>query len=467
MSYGDVDVTQPPFSANGSWPGQLADASAAIQAALDSLPKGVIYLPPGTYRLSAPLRVKRTQSLIGAPVGANFQQPSVLKFSPNIAGIIVEDDSTTGGGQETRITDLQVWGLYGNVATVAACGIEAHAGVRLERLRVTGFKGHGISIQGQVPDTRANLWQVRDCQLDTNGGDGLHVEGGDANGGLAECVSATANKGYGIRDDSGLGNTYVSCHTRTNGTYGTDQGGAYRVGAGGPGLSGVNASVLVGCYQEGDQPTSIFGDQVFVVGGTWAGPVRGGQFIVTGQSRLRLQSGGGVTPPLTVMGNRNLTGPVFATSNWAGGVQVAISQDGTLALGLAPGEIVPGQGQAIPPRLSVWTDGVQAAMRFGITKQGYIAATGDIVASADGSGYGAAYTAYRTVGTGGKMTEALRLQMGRCTVGAGGLQLPALSKAERARLKPAPLPGLLAWGVEEGAVVAFDGHGWQALGGPR
>jgi hypothetical protein len=157
-----------------------------------------------------------------------------------------------------------------------------------------------------------------------------------------------------------------------------------------------------------------------------------------------------------------LTGPVLAMQNWAGATTSAFSQDGTLSLGLAPGELVPGQGQAQPPRLSIWGLG-EPAIRYGVTKQGYVAHVGDVVASADGNGYGSGYVAHRTVGPGGVLSDAIRLQRGRVTVGQGGLQLPALTKAERARLAPPPKAGMVVWGADESALVVYDGTQWKPL----
>lgn len=450
--YGDANVAMPPYSANAKWPVPATESTAAIQAALDANPKGTVYLPSGTYRLTASLRVRATQSIMGDPVGTNFRQPTILAFSPGIPGIVVEDDSTTGGGQETTISNMVIWGLYKQTTQVAASGIECHAGVRIERCRVTGFKGHGILISAGVPATRANLWQVRDCQLDTNDGDGLHVEGGDANGGLAEEVSATANGGWGIKDDSGLGNTYIACHTRTN------VAGAYSIGAGGPGKSGVNASVLVGCYAEADNYRSEFGDMVWWFGGTNATSVRGGQLILPGNAKARFQSSGGIVPPLSVMGSRLLTGPVFSISNWSGGVRAAFSQDGTLSLGLGPGEVVPGQGQDPPPKISMWGDGTQTAIRYAVQKDGYVGPVGDVVAGADGRGYGAGVVTHRSVGAGGKFVDALRLQGGRVEVGQGGLVIPD---------KPATKAGLKAGAIfyDNGNLVRWDGQNFVTLGG--
>jgi hypothetical protein len=468
------------------------DSADAIQAALDANPGRVVYLPPGSYYCSHELTIRRKMTLTGDEVGTwQLTGPTTtLAFANGSRGIVLLDDPKTGGAQESQVRYLRLWGLYQNSPLPAKYfvpgedgvtpvfigpsgdGIDAEVSAEYNHLRVDGFRRHGIYIHAGVPRNTANLWRIDTVQLDTNGlsepddgitnGDGLCVAGGDANGGIAIALSCTANKGWGVYDASGLGNAYIGPHTRTNGVYGTTQGGAYRIGAGGPGESGVNTGSLIVPYQEGDQPTSRMGDQTTTIGGTIAGGFEGGQRIVTGNSSVRFQSGGGRVPPLSVMGSRLLTGPVFSIANWAGGVNIAASQDGTLSLGLAPGELVPGQGQAQPPRLSIWGVG-EPAIRYGVTKQGYVAPVGDVVASADGNGYGSGYVVHRTVGPGGVLSDAVRLQRGRVTVGQGGLQLPALTKAERAKLAPSPKAGLVVWGAEESALVVYDGQVWRTM----
>jgi hypothetical protein len=98
-----------------------------------------------------------------------------------------------------------------------------------------------------------------------------------------------------------------------------------------------------------------------------------------------------------------------------------------------------------------------------VTKAGYNAPLGDVLVGADGNGYGAGYVSHRTVGAGGVFSEALRLQNARAVVGVGGLQLPATTKADRARLK-SPQPGLMVWDSERGGVTVYDGNAWRMLG---
>jgi hypothetical protein len=496
---GPVDVVAS-YGADPTWGKnpRAIDSADRIQKAIDENPGRVLYLSPGSYYCSHELTIRRKLTLTGDAVGTwQLTNPSTtLAFGLGSRGIVILDDPKTGGAQETRICYFRLWGLYQNSPLPSkyfvpgedgitpvfigppADGIDDQAGAQFDHLRVDGFRRHGIYIHAGVPANAANLWRIDTCQVDTNGldvpddgidwGDGLHVAGGDANGGIAIALSCTANKGWGIYDRSGLGNAYLVPHTRTNGKYGTTQGGAYRIGAGGPGQSGVNTTGLIVPYQEGDQPTSYLGYQTTTVGGTIAGGFEGGQRIVAGNSSMRFQSGGGTIPPIVAMGNRNLRGPVIAMANWAGAYTVAVTQDGSMGLGVVPDPITPAQPKPLPPKLEVWIHhdparDVQPAVRYSMDKVGYNAPVGDVVVDADGPGYGSGYVVHRTVGPGGVLSDAIRLQRGRVTVGQGGLQLPALTKAERARLAPPPKAGMVVWGADESALVVYDGTQWKPL----
>lgn len=456
------------YGADPTWPQKgWKDSADAIQKAIEENPGGVVYLAPGKYYCSKEIVIDKNISLIANAVGRSFKQSVTLVFPNGSRGIVIKDNAQTGGAQETKIENIILWMLYKNTAlpsppVVLADGIFSECNIEVINCRITGFRRHGIYIKAGVPETRANLWQIRNCQIDTcgldipddgvNKGDGVRIEGGDANGGICEGVSCTANKGWGIKDDSGLGNTYIACHVRTNSE------GGYCIGAGGPGLSGVNASLLIGCYCEADNYNCRLGDQTLWIGGTNAALIKGGQFFLAGNARMRFQSGGGLTPPLSVMGHRDLTGPVFALLNWAGAHQLAASQDGSVALGLAPGEALPKDY-----KLSIWTYiANQVAIRLGVTQAGYIGPVGEILGGADGNGYGAGYMLFRTIGAGGKPKDTLKLKDGRVSIGPAGLELPLLSKKERGLLKGVR-PGTMVYGTEENGVMVFDGQQWKKL----
>ena len=258
-------------------------SDAQIQQAVNENPGAILYLAPGNYRLAKTIDIPHRQVIRGDPSGAGMYLPTCLYWSDGCGGLRFRDDPAIGGAQGSKVSDLTLLMLYRTLPLpdpsrdAQPDGISSNAGIRIERCRVSGFRRHGILINGQTPASAANLFEIRDCQID-GCLDGVHIAGGDSNAGLLDHVSATANEGWGFLDDSSLGNTYLACHTRTNGA------GPYSIGVG---ASGVNASVLLGCYAEGDQPPSRLGDQVYWLGGTNAAGVIGGQLLLPGNSRLR------------------------------------------------------------------------------------------------------------------------------------------------------------------------------------
>src|SRR5439155_24019715 len=61
--------------------------------------------------------------------------------------------------------------------------------------------------------TIAALWRLDDSDVFNCVGDGIYVRGGDRNAGGGTRVSATTCRGWGIHDNSFLGNTWIACHT--------------------------------------------------------------------------------------------------------------------------------------------------------------------------------------------------------------------------------------------------------------
>lgn len=65
-----------------------------------------------------------------------------------------------------------------------------------------------------------NVWSIVRCWSEANYGNGLNVQGADANQGKAEVLNLKFNLGWGLRDASFLGNRYETLHTAQNGIAG-------------------------------------------------------------------------------------------------------------------------------------------------------------------------------------------------------------------------------------------------------
>lgn len=235
----------------------LAAFQAAIEALgpLDSALGGMLYVPPGNYRLEGDLHLNRQMIFAGA-TGGGRSGVSRLRFDAGfglVVDFVVDTNQPLGRrGDATIIRDLY---LRAAGKSAVKDGIFLHASATIENCYIVGFSGNGIHIQGVLDVNNANLWSIRNCGVEDNDGHGLYVHGADSNAGIGIGINAVANGGWGIYDSSFLGNTYLGCHTSTN------RGGAYKI------EDGTNFSVLVGCYSESDQPASVLHQVGVVVGG--------------------------------------------------------------------------------------------------------------------------------------------------------------------------------------------------------
>jgi hypothetical protein len=127
-------------------------------------------------------------------------------------------------------------------------GVEIVWRAEMERVYVSGFSGDCVYIHAthtSSPTTDANGFLLRAMRIDKCGGDGLRVEGGDANAGLVESVDVGSVSGACFRDQSFLGNTYVA-------------GQAAACGKGSYVSEGRNArNTYLGCYSESDSAAPV------------------------------------------------------------------------------------------------------------------------------------------------------------------------------------------------------------------
>jgi hypothetical protein len=209
-----------------------------LQAIIDKK-TGSYLLPHGRFLISKTLKfVESSVTLIGSN--------TTLDFYPGTDGAEI----TGGGPTIARIK-------FSSAPTGNATGIKAHAVVKLIEVWVHGFGGKGFAITADVETAKTNAShsQILFCQASECGDDGLYFQAGDVNACNVIAFDSRDNKGWGINDDSFLGNTFINamCHSNDKGQYRAENGG--------------NRSAFFGCYAEQDTGPSRFGGVTRVYSG--------------------------------------------------------------------------------------------------------------------------------------------------------------------------------------------------------
>lgn len=133
-------------------------------------------------------------------------------------------------------------------------GLSVYWTSTIRDLSVMNFPGHGVHFEGDIFDTsiengNVSLSSLKHAQVYGSGLSGVWVRGHDASEIVVENVNSLCNgrskidsDGYGFYDESQLGNSYISCHTRNNHLAG------YRA----TWYKGVspNRSLFLNCYTE-------------------------------------------------------------------------------------------------------------------------------------------------------------------------------------------------------------------------
>ena len=239
-----------------------------------NLPKGLLYLN-GTLTLAAGVHFVGHGA---GQQGANWA--TSFKFPINTKGILVQKANTgpnQNGGDGSILEGIFI---QGSGTTTTAHGIDMQARMVLRNCAIYGFGGNGINI---VADsgvrTNANNWVIENCTSLSNGGHGLYVSGADSNAGYCHMLDASSNSGWGIYDNSFLGNTYIACHTASN------VAGPYQS------ISANARSIFIGCYSEGGQPPSNITLTSFAMGGLHgAGFTADSNFLTTSGNKFQTAS---------------------------------------------------------------------------------------------------------------------------------------------------------------------------------
>jgi Pectate lyase superfamily protein len=298
------------------------DNSPAFEAAMadvTAIGGAEIYVPSGTYRLSRSWHVTAPVRIVGDTPGENqFMRGSSLVFDAGVNGIVIDPWNYPISG--ASFAAIEWLGVRAAARTTTKHGIVMWTRAKINHCIVTGFMGDGIHIVADdsfdgttawAPSTvyhrddwvtndtgkhylcladgtsgssggptgygvgivdgttswtfygnlNANGWSVIDCRIDTVGRHGLYVFGTNANAGNSFGLDVAVTGGFGLLDNSFLGNTHVGAQaaTCTSGGYGTGTNGNQN-----------GRNLFLNCYSESGMPGSDIRSPSMVLGGLHA-----------------------------------------------------------------------------------------------------------------------------------------------------------------------------------------------------
>ncbi len=192
------------------------NAASAAAASLTSFGRrsvGLFY-PFGNYYFSSTVMPNPQTVLEGVNAGGDAGPAlgddqgggTVFYFPDGSNGIKLSSATGAAHAGYTIVRNITLFSKGTTGAT--AHGVFAETPVFLDNVSANHFKGHGLFIDGSAHN--ANGWVSSNCKAKYNGGDGLHVNGNDANAGMITGFTATLNTGWGIWDESVEGNTYLA-----------------------------------------------------------------------------------------------------------------------------------------------------------------------------------------------------------------------------------------------------------------
>lgn len=272
----------------------VTDDYPAFQAAHEALPAGGgwILIPNigiNKFRLSQAINLRKPVRLTGMVGHFQSDKGTVLYPDAGVSGIIINTaitlDYTTVapsayvGATGSVIENLSIHsagGTAGPGTTVDGIFMRANAVIR--NVTARGFKRNGIRIEadlgsGGATEGNANGWRTDTVKCIQNGADGMYVSGADANVGLATRTVCQDNGGFGLYENSLIGNTYNSIDCDSN-------------SAGSISAASVSASnTFVGVEIEGTS-LGVIGPSSLVIGGVGLHNFKGSTGFVMGAGGL-------------------------------------------------------------------------------------------------------------------------------------------------------------------------------------
>jgi Pectate lyase superfamily protein len=261
-----------------------SQAFVQAQAAMKSDPNAFghpLFVPSGTFYLADDLHISKSLELFGTGIRGE----SILMF-PEFKSLIIDPGNAdpTLDGAESMIRDLQIISEENWTTTDGASfipgnfdpdpsdpipdifkgtskgtpGIKMHRTATIQRVYIKGFTGTGVYIIANGDVFNANQWRIHDVYINTCGGHGIHVNGGEAQGGLCTGTKIIVVGGSAIYESSFGGNTYVGCYVEVV------KGRGYI-------SDSVGQTTFVACFSEANEPNRLSAGGNVWVGGSSAG----------------------------------------------------------------------------------------------------------------------------------------------------------------------------------------------------
>jgi hypothetical protein len=273
-------------------------------ACLEALPSpgATLYVPAGWYLLSRTLVIRRTMKLRGDG-GDNYGGRSRLRWTVDgIDGIYIRERVATDSfrADATRIEDLIIQGSHrARLHKLTAAEMDTPrpgpgsgivfkaAQVKLRNLLVVQWKFDGVQGTAFTKHENANHAAAQDLMFYSLGRHGVYMAGENASGGYFIGVFGTGPlSGYTWYDRGFFGNTYLASHS---------EGAAHSFYSG---TSKLNATTVLGAYQEASDGPAQLSSYTTAVGGTWGNSFEGHpSFLGTDVRRGRGLSGGLANAP--------------------------------------------------------------------------------------------------------------------------------------------------------------------------
>lgn len=217
-----INVKDPPYNAVGDG---VVDDYVAVAAAIAAVPAsgGIVYFPPGNYKLNTGLSWSgKPVHLLGHGPGNQPGMGTRLTFAAGRTGITAQNGAS-GLGAHSIIEGLRLIGSDTAVTAFDGILLQANSGV-IKNVRVEGFGRYGVNVLSStgVPDVsiNANHCRIDDLHCSGNFSGGLHTLGTDSNAGTFTGLDLLNNGGYGLDLEATLGNHVFGVHLDANTTGG-------------------------------------------------------------------------------------------------------------------------------------------------------------------------------------------------------------------------------------------------------